>query len=319
MARIRTSKSSSALSDHAAVRGIRRGNSNQRKGARRNRALGMVRKVAFAALAVAGAAGAVYGGQAMRAWATTTPLLAVETIQVRGMVRATESELRALADVEVADNLLSVDADLVSEAILAHDWVASVVVKKVYPHGLQIAVTEYAPVAFVAMTRLYYVDASGTPVKQYSLGEAYDLPVITMTGPAKEALKLQDPQTQSLLSNALSVLEVWNQTLGPDAPRIAEVNADAIMGMALVLEDDDARIELGESPWATKIERWVTVRKTLKARGVRASRITMGGDQSSQRVVARLVSEGPKARKSSMGVKAKRPAPAVAAAPRADH
>lgn len=320
MPRNRTNKSSSALSDHAAVRGIRKGKSNQRKGARRRAALGTARKLAFVVVVIGAAAGALAGGQALRSWAKSTPLLAIESIQVSGMHRATEPALRALAGVDVADNLLSIDTDVVTEAVLAHEWVASVAVKKVYPHGLQIAVREYEPVAFVVMGRLYYVDALGTPVKQYALGEAHDLPVVTMTGLPEGASQLRDVHNRTLLSDALSLIKVWNETLGPKAPRIAEVNADAVLGMALVLHDEDARIEVGTSPWATKIKRWVAVRKTLKARGVSASLITMGGVRRPERVVARLVSKDSRAqRPSTPRANPGRIAPAVAAASPAGH
>lgn len=314
MAKTRSGRPTSALSDHAKVRGVRKGRANQKKGARRQAALQRARTVGSVLAAVLGVGGLGYGAVKLSRWAETSPRFAIEQIEVTGFERAREATLRRLLAVEPGDNLVAVDADAMKEALEAHPWVAEARVDKRYPRGLRVEVVEHRPVALVALEHLYYADATGEIVKRYAPGEAARLPVIT--GLSRADVERADPVAQAQLFEALTFLEVFAAHQGEDAQAVAEVNVDPVMGLSFVLEEDEARVELGHAPFEAKLDRWVTAKQTLAARGVSVSRISLSGKRA-ERVVARLEARPARARaaRDAQPKSAARGATVVAAGP----
>lgn len=289
MAKTRSSRAGSALSDHAAVRGVRQGRSNQRKGQRRQHVLRALRRGVVVVTGVVAVAAAGVGAYKAWGWAHTAPYFAIKQIQVQGMNRASEASLRRRADLNVGENIFAVDTDALVEAVGAHPWVAEVTVQKRYPRNLVITVREHEPVVLVALGHLYYADASSEIVKRYAPGEQESLPVVT--GLSRAQVENDDPDARAMLSEAVAFVDVWKQTLGETAPRVVEMNMDPVMGLSVVLDKEEGRIEMGHGPWAPKIERWVTVQQTLAARGVKASRIILSGTRRPERVVAKLATQ----------------------------
>lgn len=286
MARAKKTRNASALSDHAHVRGVRKGRANKKRGDRDAARRAAARRGGSLLAAGLGLMGLVYGAVELRAWALATPRLCIETIELVGASRAQEGTLRQLAGVEVGQNLVATDADAIEAAVVAHPWVAAATVKKRYPRGLEIRIEEHEPVALVALEHLYYADATGEIVKRYAPGERVALPVVT--GLSRASVEDDDPEAKALLTEALGFLSAWASFHGESAPRVAEVHVDPVMGLSFVLEDDEARVQIGAAPYEEKFERWATVQATLEARGVVASRITLSGTRRPERVVAQL-------------------------------
>jgi|GEM_PF-534473 len=291
MARTKKTKSGSALSDHAAVRGVRKGRSNQRRGARKQRIVSTLKRGLITVTAVAGLGASAFGAHQAWQWAGTSPYFALEAVQMKGAQRASQATLLRLAGVQVGDNLFKADAAAVHDAVAAHPWVDTVVVDKRYPRTLEIEVREHEPVVLVALGHLYYANAEGEIVKRYSPGEQESLPIVT--GLSRTQIESDDPQAKHMLAEAVAFIDVWAHTLGDDAPKVAEVNVDPVMGLSFLLQEDSGRVLLGSRPWPHKIQRYQQVQQTLAARGVRASRITLSGTRRPERVVARLATRNP--------------------------
>lgn len=310
----RPTRNASALSDHAKVRGVRKGRANKRKGERKRTFKEAARRAFAVGGSVLGLAGLGYGVVELSRWAEASPRFAIDEIEVHGAARAQEATLRRMLGVAEGDNLVAADADLMQEQLLVHPWVAQVDVDKRYPRGLVVTVEEYEPVALVALDNLYYADASAEIVKRYSPGEQVDLPVIT--GLTREEIESGDSDAQARLELALGFLAQWRSHHGEHAPEISEINVDPIMGLSFISTEDEARIELGAPPYEAKIARWSKVKATLTARGVIASRVTLSGSRHPERVVARLGGRsGMAAKQDRAALAPSGPSAAVASAP----
>lgn len=173
---------------------------------------------------------------------TTSDRFAIETIELRGAKRLSESELLAAIPVRVGDNVFTADLDEVAERLRAQPWIASVETRRELPHRLVIDVREYEPAALVALGELYLVDASGHPFKRADLeaGDGAGLPIVT--GLPRAAYR-RDPQgTAREIVDALAVLASWQA--GP-RPAIGEIHVGAHGALALRTYDHGTAIELG--------------------------------------------------------------------------
>lgn len=284
--RPKPSRSGSALSDHAKVRGVRKGRANRKKTEDRGATRRSARRVLTTAGTVVGLIGLVYGTVELVAWAKVSPRFAIEQVTLDGAARAEQAHLLELAGVRAGDNLVAVDSAAIEERLASHPWVATAEASKRYPRGLELEVVEHAPVVMVALGHLYFANAAGEIVKRYAPGEPADLPVVT--GLTRAAIESADPVAQAMLTGAIGFVAAWQSFHGSQAPALAEVHVDPVMGLSAVLEGDEARVAFGEGPWEDKFARWQAVQAALEARGVRASRLTLNGSRRPERVVARL-------------------------------
>ncbi|MGZ4800467.1 MAG: cell division protein FtsQ/DivIB [Acidimicrobiia bacterium] len=78
-----------------------------------------------------------------------SPLLAVDTINVRGTTRESRAAVQAAAGVHKGAALLFVDTGAVARRVEALPWVAKATVERDLPNDLTITVIERAPVAWV--------------------------------------------------------------------------------------------------------------------------------------------------------------------------
>jgi cell division protein FtsQ len=286
--------SQDSMHDRATVRGIKRGKKNKKRRPSQSTirragrtAASMIGKIAaFTGVGVA----IVLGGAAAWDWATTSASFAIEKIDIRGNKRATKDSIVRLAGVAEGQNLLSIDVAAIERTIDAHPWVERVSVSRRFPKRVEIAISEHEPAVLVSLGHLYYADTTGEIVKRYTPGENESIPVVT--GLTREEIETDDGDAKARLVSAIDFLAELKTTMGEAAPSIAEVHLDRAIGLSFIAKNDDARVVIGAPPWRTSIERYVKVRAALAEKGVRASRIVIGGERRPDRAVARLSHEG---------------------------
>ncbi len=79
-------------------------------------------------------------------------VLAVEQVSVSGVEHLSSEELTELAAIPEGSTLLNVDANGISSRLSSNPWVASVTVDRVFPHGINLNITERTIVAVVEVT-----------------------------------------------------------------------------------------------------------------------------------------------------------------------
>lgn len=227
-----------------------------------------------------------FGVAQLRRYATTSDRFAVQGVRVSGHDRADAETLVRLSGVETGENIFELDLDEVRRAVRSHPWVVEVEVERRLPRTVKIEVTEHEPRVLVALGHLYYANAQGEIVKRYAPGE--DEVFTVVTGLSRDAVEAGDGNAQAMLRSAVELLDALDATLGEDAPEVAEINVDPAMGLSLVPSGDGPTVQLGHPPWGEGLSKMATALEALEARGVRASRLTIGGARRPERAVARL-------------------------------
>ena len=103
------------------------------------------------------------------------------------------------------DDLLGLRLSSMGEQLTKNPWVASVRVRRNFPHSLAIDVVERQPVGVVSMGYLYYLDSNGDIFKPLQEGDSLDFPAIT--GLAEDDLVHDPAGTKETLKGVLSLLE----------------------------------------------------------------------------------------------------------------
>ncbi len=245
----------------------------------------LARGMALFGLAVLAAVGVVQ----VASWAEKTHALPVRTVAVRAAPGAPAldeqraDEVRSYAGVVKGQPLFSVDPDAVAARVLEHPFIASAVVRRVPPDGVEITVTPRAPVAALsAAGAVYLVDARGGVMKSARAGDGLDLPVITGLAAADVASGAAAPA----LCGAVGLLAAFAAAGAPGGPA-GEVTALPGGGFDLVLEDG-TRVRLGRDKLEDKVARLDAVVRRLQSAGRTASFIYLDDDRRPERAAVRL-------------------------------
>ncbi|MBQ9021308.1 MAG: FtsQ-type POTRA domain-containing protein [Eggerthellaceae bacterium] len=81
-------------------------------------------------------------------------LLSIDEIRVSGVHHLTSEEIARLAAVPASSTLLRIDTDAIKERLEENSWVESAEVNRIFPHTLELAVTERAISAVVEVTNV---------------------------------------------------------------------------------------------------------------------------------------------------------------------
>ncbi|MBQ9067751.1 MAG: FtsQ-type POTRA domain-containing protein [Eggerthellaceae bacterium] len=79
-------------------------------------------------------------------------VLSIEQVNVSGVRHLTAEEMQTLAAVPASSTLLRVDADAIAQRVKSSPWVEDVSVRRVFPHTLELQITERSVAAIVEVT-----------------------------------------------------------------------------------------------------------------------------------------------------------------------
>ncbi|MGZ3707972.1 MAG: cell division protein FtsQ/DivIB, partial [Bdellovibrionota bacterium] len=143
----------------------------------------------FSALALGGAGLAVH--EAMH-----SNLFLVRVVEVSDQPENAPVDAQAIIDLAAVPTglkggvtLFTLDLQSVEKRLLTNPWIREVSLQKRFPQTLSISVTYRQPRAFLqgASGTLSYVDSDGTPFGRASLSLESDLPLLSVSEPAKVA------------------------------------------------------------------------------------------------------------------------------------
>lgn len=193
-------------------------------------------------------------------------LLRVHEIRFAGLARATPEQLLELSPVQRGDHLLLLDTSAMEAALLRHPWLASAEVRRRFPTGLEVTVTERQAAALVDLGGLYLVDARGEVFKRAAPGDGLDLPVFTGVG--REDWVERRAEIEPLLQGALALVARWAaRGLEGRAP-ISEIHLDPDYGTTLWAADG-LEVRLGQGALDEKLARLERTLSALDAEGSR--------------------------------------------------
>lgn len=161
-------------------------------------------------------------------------LLAYRELRVVGLARATEAQVRHLANLEPGAPLLALDLAAAAAGVARHPWVAAVEVSRVFPHSVVIRVVEREPVAVLQHDGLFLVDAAGEP---FVRARSTDLDLPMLTGITPELAERSPRLARRLVSDALSLAEAADRRGRVGAHELSEVRFDTRSGYTLFLRN----------------------------------------------------------------------------------
>lgn len=192
-----------------------------------------------------------------------TTFFRVERIDVSPLKRLTRDEVLALAGVKPGEGMLQLNLQRIGEQLAKNPWVASVLVRRYFPHNLDIQITEREPVAIVNMGVLYYLDSKGQVFKPLMSGDRLDYPVIT--GVSEDDLAKDPDGAKQAFTGALSVMGLLNGSTVPKLGDVSEIHYDKGFGYTLFLAQGGVPIRLGNDGFADKLARLGRIYGDLQA------------------------------------------------------
>jgi cell division protein FtsQ len=146
----------------------------------------------------------------------------VEDIAITGLSTVPEQAVRDAVAVPPGGPLIAVDTAAVAERVAALEGVASVHVRRAWPHTVEVEVTERVPVALWQTPQgLFEVDGTGLPYRP-APEPPPALPRLTFTGVAP-----QDPSTTA----ALAVLHDLSEPLRAQVATVAVAGTQVTLGL----------------------------------------------------------------------------------------
>jgi cell division septal protein FtsQ len=124
----------------------------------------------------------------------------------------TADEVRELAGVEPADQLLAVDADAVARQLASHPWIASARVRRELPSVLAIEISERHAVASALLGALYLLDANGRLGRGIGTSLLRDLLDWAHEDSRVKKIELRGPVHESACDSSLQ--KVWFRRAG---------------------------------------------------------------------------------------------------------
>ncbi len=142
------------------------------------------RFVPYAVLALVVLATVVGGAQLL----TRLSVFQIEEVEISGLKRVPESEVRMLLPVSVGENLFKVSLKEVRRRLKAHPWIKEVRVWRKLPNVLAVEVIEEEPIAVtVVKKKVFYVNEKGELFAPAPRSELKRLPVLSYE--SEEVLK----------------------------------------------------------------------------------------------------------------------------------
>jgi cell division protein FtsQ len=156
----------------------------------------------------------------------------VEDLTVTGLTTVPEQAVREAAAVAPGGPLISVDTAGIASRVAAVEGVAAVEVRRVWPHTIEVDVTERVPVAvWQTAAGLFEVDTTGLPYRR-APDPPPPLPRLTFAGVAP-----QDPATTA----AITVLRTLTEQLRAQVATVTVAGTQVTLGLV-----DDRSVRWGD-------------------------------------------------------------------------
>lgn len=206
---------------------------------------------------------------------TTTPLLAVRHVEVRGTRRIPEAAILAAARIEPGTNLLLLDSEAVVDRVEALPGVQRARVIRHLPGRVAVAVDERQPYALINVTGpeggLHWVDADGHLVGPERRPTAPPLPIL---GGVERPSAGADYPVGDRLQTGLALLRAVQRTGGRVAAVVSEIDLSRGEGPVFYTAEG-VEVRVGREGWDERLARLDGVLGELEERGERVESVDL--------------------------------------------
>jgi cell division protein FtsQ len=212
---------------------------------------------------LAGLGAMVALGWAGAAWLLGSPRFRIDRIVVRGNTRLSAGEVAALVGALRGQSLLRADLEAARARLLESPWLADASLRRVLPSSVEVTVVERMPMAIGRIGgRLFLVDADGVVIDEYGPQYAQvDLPVVDGLVPGGGTGPV-DPERAALVRRLLAALAAR-----PALQRkVSQVDVSDAHDAVVLLDDDAARLHLGDTRFVERLQTYLEVAPRLRER-----------------------------------------------------
>lgn len=228
----------------------------KRRGARRWITWRLVRTLAAAALVT-------YAGYRACDLVLNASALQVRRVAIRGNVRLSTGEIRALTDGLAGSSILTVDLSLYRRRLLDSPWVEHVAMRRLLPSTVEIFVSERRPIGVSRLRgQLYLVDRRGTIIDEFGPQYAdFDLPIVDglVRAPGSRDSSIDEARAD-LAARVIDAL-AGHQEL---AARVSQIDVSDVHNAVVLLDDDAALLYVGEEQFAERLQYYVDIAPALR-------------------------------------------------------
>lgn len=192
------------------------------------------------------------------------PAFAVEKVVVEGDWKMLSAERVAeLSGVKSGDNLFAISVSDVQKRLRSEPWIEEIAVRRRLPDTLCIYIKEYTPVALIAGSDFYFVDAKGVVIKKLSPEEQKNLPVLS--GLSLLEGKLATNEERLRLTTMLEVRDLFDRTRFGREEGVSEIHFDDVKGYSIVTQEHPMQILVGDEDLEQRIRQVDRMIKAVRA------------------------------------------------------
>jgi len=196
-------------------------------------------------------------------YATTSERFAIESVELSGLSRVGEEDVRRLVSDLEGVNILLAPLDACEARLEAHPRIARVTARRVLPNKVSYTITEREPVALLFTDRFYEIDGAGMVMPGDAYTALLDLP--TITGVAAAAVHPGEVCHDPMVSGALEALDVCRSWGGDFVRQISELRVSG-NGLSIRSLREDCVLLVGDSNFEARLRKFFLLRDELARR-----------------------------------------------------
>jgi len=198
-------------------------------------------------------------------WTERTGFFQISGIDVRGVSRVGEEDIKAIAGVFTGQHIFRADIQGAARRARSHPWVKNVKIERRLPNRISMLIEERVPVVIVeAGGGRFLADADGMIIErlQKNAPGAWPLPVMTMRG---GSLRAGEEIRSEEFAEAFTLVQELRKRGGWRLEDVV-IRADSASSLTIVYAGHEIRIGAGR--YDEKLHRLSEVMTDIKRRGI---------------------------------------------------
>lgn len=190
--------------------------------------------------------------------------LRVQRVAISGNQHLSSGEVLALVDGMRGQNIFFLDLEGWREKVLVSPWVADVTIRRALPGAVHVQVVERRPIAIGRIGEDFFlIDEHGGVIDEYGPRYAeFDLPILDGLSPGGGPAAAINERRVGLASRLLQDVRTKPEL----AKRISQVDVSDPKNAVVIIDQDTARVKLGEERFVERLQLYLDLAPRLHER-----------------------------------------------------
>lgn len=188
----------------------------------------------------------------------------IDNFSISGNQYLSNGEILSLVNEFQDKNIFKVNLNLGLDNLLASSWVKTATLRRVFPSTIEINVEERLPIGLARFdSLLYLIDSEGIVIEEYGPAfSSFKLPII-------DGLQIGaaiDNEVDSVRANLLAEVVRQLESQSILANRVSQIDVSNPHNVVVLLTDDSTFLHLGTDKYAERIDEYLELIPTIRAR-----------------------------------------------------